>query len=131
MDIRHAKLTTTRDDGTESAVTMTLFCNPTSEELAALLDAASTGSPVTTPDGRIRCFQCYFAERTTCVHLTLKTHYGLGADAILDITYDYDGPSGCQRKHVTTADMVYTYHQIGSSWVIAQNKGIDTAPALW
>jgi hypothetical protein len=30
----------------------------------------------------------------------LKTHFGLGAEAIQDIHYDYDGPNGCQRKFV-------------------------------
>jgi hypothetical protein len=68
-DIRHATMTIYNDDGSESQETMTLYCNPTREELAALLDSATSGEPVTTLDGRIRCFPCYFAGRETCIHL--------------------------------------------------------------
>lgn len=51
----------------------------------------------------------------------LKTHYGIGPDAISDITYDYDGPGGTQRKLVLTANLIYVYHQINNMWVIKQN----------
>ena len=51
----------------------------------------------------------------------LQTHYGLGPEAIQEITYDYDGPGGCQRKFVKTADMVYVYHQFPNEWRIMYN----------
>ena len=52
---------------------------------------------------------------------TLKTHFGLGPEAIQEINYDYGGPHGAQRKFVKTADVVYVYHQIASQWVIRYN----------
>lgn len=51
----------------------------------------------------------------------LKTHYGLGAENILSIDYDYNGPNGCQRKLVRTADTTFIYHQRCNAWVIAEN----------
>jgi hypothetical protein len=55
--------------------------------------------------------------------MTIRTHLGLGAEAILGIDYDYEGPNGCQRKLVRTVDTVFVYHQIGSAWVIQTAEG--------
>jgi hypothetical protein len=51
----------------------------------------------------------------------LKTHFGLGPEAVQEINYDYDGPGGCQRKFVKTPDTVFVYHQIGNEWAIVYN----------
>ena len=46
-----------------------------------------------------------------------QTHFGLSADQITWIDYDYDGPQGCQRKIVYTTVGTFLYYQIGNAWV--------------
>ncbi len=57
---------------------------------------------------------------------TLKTHFHLSAQQISRIDYDYNGPAGCQRKFVYTAEGVFVYHQIENEWRIAENRSLYT-----
>jgi hypothetical protein len=56
----------------------------------------------------------------------LNTHLGMTADQIGAITYDYDGPAGCQRKLVRTTQGTFIYRQIGNAWRIAENRPLYT-----
>ena len=55
----------------------------------------------------------------------MQTHYGIGPEQISGIDYDYEGPGGCQRKLVRTAEMTYVYHQQGCAWVIRENRPVS------
>ena len=52
----------------------------------------------------------------------LKTHFGLVADDIVGIGYDYEGPGGAQRKTVRTKVGTFIYVSYRDQWQIVENQ---------